>query len=217
MPIRRMLFAAAILSSLPLASPDAAILIDARKQGEPLRMVVDNDQQRALITTAAGESLIDLRRGEVYVRGRSGVARKVRIEQPSQPDASAYRVEPWGPGPVVAGYSTVYHVISYGEDICAEMLVSGWMKEFVQPAVQALDLLEELSGMPRGSGCARIPFAVYAAAGWPIMAGKIDHLTFETKDIRFDYLPRPRELAIPAHYEDGGPDQVVLEALAPKP
>ena len=51
------------------------------------------------------------------------------------------------------------------------MLVSGWMKPFVAPVVQALDQLEALSGTPRGRGCERIPFSVYAAAragrSWP--------------------------------------------------
>ena len=97
------------------------------------------------------------------------------------------------------------------------MLVSGWMKPFMAPVVQALDLLEELSGTPRGRGCERIPFAVYAAHGWPIMAGKIDHFTFETRNVEFDYQPRERELALPAHYENGRPDRIVLEAFAPKP
>ena len=39
------------------------------------------------------------------------------------PASRLYRVEPWGPGPVVAGQSTVYQVITYGDQICAEMLV----------------------------------------------------------------------------------------------
>ncbi len=217
MPVRRMLLAAAALSILPQFSAEAAILIEARKAGEPFRMVVDNQRQRALVSTARGQSLIDLAAGEIYVRGPGGVARQVAIGQAPRPMSGLYRVEPWGPGPVVAGQSTVYHVISYGDQICAEMLVSGWMKPFVAPVVQALDRLEDLSGAPRGRGCERIPFAVYAAQGWPIMAGKIDHLTFETESVRFDYQPAARELALPVHYESKRPDQVVLQAFAPKP
>ena len=52
MPVHRMLLAAAVLSLLPQLSPAAAILIEARKDGERFRMVVDNEQQRALISTA---------------------------------------------------------------------------------------------------------------------------------------------------------------------
>ena len=91
------------------------------------------------------------------------------------------------------------------------------MKPFVAPAVQALDLLEEMSGTPRGRGCERIPFSSLRRAGWPIMAGKIDHLTFETRTLRFDYQPPARELALPAHFETTRPDQVVLQAFAPSP
>jgi hypothetical protein len=86
-------------------------------------------------------------------------------------------------------------VITYYEEICAEMLVSGWMQPFMAPVVQALDLLDDMPAPAQGSGCARIPFAVYAAAGWPMLAGKIDHLTFETTAIRFDYAPRAGELS----------------------
>ena len=215
--VRWMLLAAALLCGLPQLSAEAAILIEAQKYGEPFRMVIDDQQQRALISTARGESLVDLQQGQIYVRGPGSVARRVSIGRQPLPASRLYRVEPWGPGPVVAGQSTVYQVITYGDQICAEMLVSGWMKPFVAPVVQALDLLEEMSGTPRGRGCERIPFSVYAARGWPIMAGKIDHLTFETRTLRFDYQPPARELALPAHFETTRPDQVVLQAFAPKP
>ena len=87
-------------------------------------------------------------------------------------------------------------MITYHEEICAEMLVSGWMQPFMGPVVQALDLLDDMPA--QGSGCARIPFAVYAAAGWPMLAGKIDHLTFATTAISFDYAPLPGELSTAA-------------------
>jgi hypothetical protein len=112
---------------------------------------------------------------------------------------------------VIAGHATVYHVITYGEEICAEMLVSGWMQPFMAPVVQALDLLDGMPAPARASGCGRIPFAVYAAAGWPMLAGKIDHLTFETTAIRFDYAPQPDELAT----ADDGWLTVIREAIWP--
>ena len=107
-------------------------------------------------------------------------------------------VTPWGPGPVIAGHATVYHVITYHDEICAEMLVSGWTQPFIAPVVQALDLLDGMPAPAQGGGCERIPFAVYGAAGWPMLAGKIDHLTFETKVIRFDYTPGASELSTTA-------------------
>jgi hypothetical protein len=194
MASRWLLSLAALLILAPSAAADAAILIEARKQRDSLRMVVNAEQQRALIATPRGQSVIDLERNRIYVHGAAG-ARQL----PIQPDGAAalggYRVTPWGPGPVIAGHATVYHVITYYEEICAEMLVSGWMQPFMAPVVQALDLLDDLPAPAQGSGCARIPFAVYAAAGWPMLAGKIDHLTFETTAIRFDYAPLPGELS----------------------
>jgi hypothetical protein len=194
MSSRCLLALAALLILAPSTAADAAILIEARKQHEAVRMVIDAEQQRALIATPRGQSVIDLERNRIYVRGAAGAR-----QMPIRPDGAAalggYRVTPWGPGPVIAGHATVYHVITYYEDICAEMLVSGWMQPFMAPVVQALDLLDDMPTPAQASGCARIPFAVYAAAGWPMLAGKIDHLTFETKAIRFDYAPLPGELA----------------------
>ncbi len=179
------------LTLLPSTIADAAVLIEARQQRNALRMVVDVEQQRALIATPRGESVIDLARNRIYVGGAAG-SKELPIRPGDAAALGGYRVTPWGPGPVVAGHATVYHVITYNDEICAEMLVSGWMQPFMAPVVQALDLLDSMPA--QGSGCARIPFAVYAAAGWPMLAGKIDHLTFETTAIRFDYAPQPGEL-----------------------
>jgi hypothetical protein len=188
----RLLSLAALLVLAPSTLADAAILIEARMQHEPLRLVIDAEQERALIVTTRGRSVIDLENGRIYVQGEAGGATRMAIA-PGEGALGAYRVTPWGPGPVIAGHATVYHVITYRDEICAEMLVSGWMTPFIAPLVQSLDALE---GTPaQGVGCAQIPFAVYAAAGWPMMAGKIDHLTFETTAIRFDYEPRPGELS----------------------
>jgi hypothetical protein len=182
---------AVVLTLAPSTLAEAAVLIEARKQHDVLRMVIDVEQQRALIATSRGRSVIDLARNRIYVGGAGATPMPVRPGGP--PALGAYRVTPWGPGPVVAGHATVYHVITYNEEICAEMLVSGWMQPGMAPVVQALDLLDDMPA--QGSGCARIPFAVYAAAGWPMLAGKIDHLTFETSGIRFNYAPLRGELA----------------------
>jgi hypothetical protein len=184
-----------LLAALLILAPsvaDAAILIEARSQRDALRMVVDAEQQRALIATPRGQSVIDLARHRIYLGGTAS-ARYMPLRPDGATALGAYRVTPWGPGPVIAGHATVYHVITHNDEICAEMLVSGWMQPFMAPVVQALDLLDEMPG--QGNRCARIPFAVYAAAGWPMLAGKIDHLTFETGAIRFDYTPLPGELA----------------------
>jgi hypothetical protein len=192
MSSRWLLTLAVLLTLAPSTIADAAVLIEARRQRDALRMVIDVEQQRALIATPRGQSVIDLARNRISVGGAAS-SRQMPIRPGGAAAPGAYRVMPWGPGPVVAGHATVYHVITYDDEICAEMLVSGWMQPFMAPVVQALDLLDDMPA--RGGGCARIPFAVYAAAGWPMLAGKIDHLTFETTAIRFDYAPQPGELA----------------------
>jgi hypothetical protein len=194
MPSRRLLWLAALLILAPSAMAEAAILIDARKQGDVLRLVIDADQRRALIVTPRGQSVVDLERDRIYVRQGAGGSRQIPIERGAA-SLGAYRVTPWGPGPVIAGHATVYHVITYRDEICAEMLVSGWMQPFMAPVVQALDVLDGVPAPAQGGGCGRIPFAVYGVAGWPMLAGKIDHLTFETKSIRFDYAPQRAELS----------------------
>jgi hypothetical protein len=194
MPPCRLPLLAALLIFVPSTLSEAAILIEARKEREAVRMVIDAGQQRALIVTPRGRSVIDLETGRIYgAGGAAGQLPGARGEA-----QGVYRVTPWGPGPVIAGHATVYHVITYGDEICAEMLVSGWMQPFLAPVVQALDVLEGVPAPAQASGCGRIPFSVYAAAGWPMLAGKIDHLTFETRAIQFDYEPLPGELATAA-------------------
>jgi hypothetical protein len=209
MPTRRLPLLAALLIFAPSSLAEAAILIEARRERESLRMVVDTEQQRALIATPRGQSVIDLERGRIYVQGAGG-ARQLPAP-PGGDSLGGYRVTPWGPGPVIAGHATVYHVITYRDEICAEMLVSGWMRPFMTPVVQALDALDDMPAPIRTGGCERIPFAVYAAAGWPMLAGKIDHLTFETRAIRFDYEPTPGELAT----TDDGWLSAIREAIWP--
>jgi hypothetical protein len=209
MPSCRLPLLAALLIFVPSTLSEAAILIEARKEREALRMVIDATRQRAMIVTPRGRSVIDLETGRIFAQSADGAARQLPIAQGEAP--GAYRVTPWGPGPVIAGHATVYHVITYGDDICAEMLVSGWMQPFMAPVVLALDALAGMGAPARGSGCARIPFRVYAAAGWPMLAGKIDHLTFETRAVRFDYDPLPGELTT----ADDGWLTVIREAIWP--
>jgi hypothetical protein len=206
----RLLSLAALLILVPSTLAEAAILIEARKERESLRMVIDAGQQRAMIATARGRSVIDLESGRIHAQGAGGAVRELPIARDEA--LGGYRVTPWGPGPVIAGHATVYHVITHGDEICAEMLVSGWMEPFMAPVVQALDALDGMAGPAAAGGCARIPFSVYAAAGWPMLAGKIDHLTFETRTIRFDYEPTPDELSTA---EDGWLTEI-REAVWPR-
>ena len=143
MPSCRLPLLAALLIFVPSTLAEAAILIEARKEREALRMVIDAGQQRAMIVTARGRSVIDLESGQ-HLRAERRRRRAAAADRGGGA-LGAYRVTPWGPGPVIAGHATVYHVITYGDEICAEMLVSGWMQPFMAPVVQALDALD---GMP---------------------------------------------------------------------
>ncbi len=120
-------------------------------------------------------------------------------------------MERFGPGPVLAGFVTSYYVLFVGEQVCAELMAASWMVPFVDPAIQALAILDALR--PAGDDpCQHLPLVTYAAAGWPMIAGKIDHPTIETSRISFDYQPSPGELALPASFEEG--DARNLRALA---
>lgn len=88
------------------------------------------------------------------------------------------------------------------ERVCAEMMLSAWMLPFVDPAVRAIGLLQQLGVAEAEDPCAAIPFATYAAAGWPLLAGKADRPTFTTTAIAFDYQPAEAELAPPATFTE---------------
>jgi hypothetical protein len=188
------------------ASGQAAALIEARIHGAPVRLVADRAANRVLLEAGSARALFDLAGGSVYV-GEGRAVRRVHARYRPGHAELPYRIERFGPGPVIAGYVATYHVLFIDEQVCAELMTVGWMTPFVDPALRALALLEALTPAS-GDPCDKIPFATYAAAGWPLIAGKIDHPTIETSRIAFDYQPRPNELAPPASFEEGD-----LEAL----
>ena len=196
--------------ALPQAAP-AAVLIEAQKAGQPVRLVVDRGRQRVLLRSGQTETLVDLAAGLIYLRaGQGAPARAHAYFRPGYQPPAPYRAELFGPGPMVAGNVSTYYVLYDQERVCAEAMLSGWMRPFVDPAVRALALLEQLGGPPGEDACAAIPFTTYAAAGWPLMSGKADHPTFVTGTIRFDYEPAPGELAPPPAFRE-----VTIEDLAP--
>jgi hypothetical protein len=183
--------------ALPQAAP-AAVLIEAQKAGQPVRLVVDRGRQRVLLRSGQTETLVDLAAGLIYLRaGQGAPARAHAYFRPGHQPPAPYRAELFGPGPMVAGNVSTYYVLYDQERVCAELMLSGWMRPFVDPAVRALALLEQLGGPPEGDACAAIPFTTYAAAGWPLLAGKIDRPSFVTARIAFDYRPASDELVPP--------------------
>ena len=203
MRLSRLLVAAVclLIAAVP-SGTRAAVLIEARSEGgEALRMVVDRSQQRVQLSAGKAWALFDLAAGEVYLREGNGITRHAHAYyRPGHDEPPPYRVEPFGPGPLLAGHGSRYYVLFAEETVCAEMMLSAWMKPFVEPAVQALALLEPPP--EPGDPCGRIPFTTYAAAGWPLLTGKIDHPTFETTAIRFDYEPAAGELTPPTAVEE---------------
>ena len=86
--------------------------------------------------------------------------------------------------------------------ICAETMRSAWVLPFLDPAIRAIALIQQtLDGAPTDP-CAAIPFATYAAGGWPLIAGKADRPTLVTNAIAFDYEASPAELTPPAAFVD---------------
>jgi hypothetical protein len=213
-PATDRLLGLAVLAAAWLACAQAsaaAVLIEAQKAGQTLALVVDRSQQRVLLRSGTTETLVDLAAGLIYVRAGNGAASRAHAYfRPGYAEPAPYRVELFGPGPMVAGNVSTYYVLYAEQQVCAEAMLSGWMRPFVDPAVRALALLEALGGPPAGDACVALPFTTYAAAGWPLMSGKVDRPTFVTKAIRFDYEPAPGELAPPAAFRD-----VPVEELAP--
>jgi hypothetical protein len=196
--VRLWLVLCALLASP--ASGQAAALIEARIHGAPVRLVADRATDRVLLEAGAMRALFDLAGGSVYV-GEGGAVRRVHARYRPGYGEPPYRIERFGPGPMIAGFVTTYHVLFIGEQVCAELMTAGWMTPFVDPAIRALAILEALG--PASDPCEKIPFTTYAATGWPLIAGKIDHPTIETGTIAFDYQPKPDELAPPASFEEG--------------
>jgi hypothetical protein len=183
------------------ASGQAAALIEARINGAPVRLVADRAANHVLLEAGAVRALFDLAGGSVYV-GEGGATRRIHARYRPGYGELPYRIERFGPGPVIAGYVTTYHVLFVGEQVCAELMTAGWTTPFVDPAIRALAMLEALE--PAGDDpCQKIPFTTYATTGWPLIAGKIDHPTIETTRIAFDYRPQPDELAPPAAFTEG--------------
>jgi hypothetical protein len=186
---------------LPLTA-SAAVLIEGREDGLELRVVADRQQGRVLIQKGDERTLVDLATGDVYLGLEKGAPERVHAYfRPGYHEGAPYRLERFGPGPVVSGHASTYHVLFAGERVCAEILSSAWMRPFLDPAVQALDLLDAIKRPQAGAGadaCGDIPVTTLAAAGWPLLSGKIDRPTFRTDAIRFDYEPAPGELALPS-------------------
>ena len=178
----------------------AATLIEMSTAGEPVNSAVDRPQQRVLIKSADRRTWFDLNGGLVYHREGNGPTQRAHARyRPGHDPSEPYRIERFGPGPSVAGQASTYEVLFVDDRICAEMMLSAWMRPFLDPAIRSIALVQQMLA-PRSDPCAEIPFATYAAAGWPLIAGKSDRPTVETRTIAFDYEAAPGELTPPGAF-----------------
>lgn len=186
------LFCLAGLACLAIGEARAGMLVEARFNGNQLRVETGTDRNLVLIDVAGTRHLVDVRRQHVY-RMDGGPAGPI---QPALIDDAVrqlpYALQQWSAGPQVAGHASTYHVLQVGEAICGEVLASAWMTPFIEPITRSLELLQRIEPALRPverDGCGAIPFAVYARNGWPLMAGWVDEATFLTQTVRFDHYP----------------------------
>jgi hypothetical protein len=92
------------------------------------------------------------------------------------------------------------------------MMLAEWMLPFLDPAIRAIASIRQLPDGRAADACAAIPLAAYAAAGWPLLAGKADRPTLATRTIAFDYAAGPGELTPPAAFVEV-PIEALREAL----
>jgi hypothetical protein len=183
---------------LPLAAARGAVLIEMTVGAEPLRVVIDRPGQRVLFAAGNRRTWFDLGGGMVYHREGDAPARRAHARyRPGHDEPPPYRIERFGPGPIVAGQVSAYHVVFLADRICAEMVLSEWMRPFVDPAIRAMALIQQLRGIRHDDPCTDIPLATYAAPGWPLLAGKSDRPTLATSSIAFDSAATPEELTPP--------------------
>lgn len=185
-------------ASLTTAPVAGALLIEGVFTGKALRIVVDAETSEAEVTLGDMRHFLDLDAGRAHRIEADGTLHAAALSAREAPPKA--EIQPWGPGPAIAGHPSVYHVMRLGEEICGELLISPWMKSFVDPAVKALSMLERIEGeggikqTGLDGACGDLPFSSYATAGWPLMAGSIDRPIFKTEAISFNYTPSGDEL-----------------------
>jgi hypothetical protein len=207
--MRLTLLALSWLLLLAPAATQAAVLIEMSVGDRPLRVVIDRPKQRVLVADGERRTWFDLNAGLVYHRGGGGSAQRAHARyRPGHDRPPPYRIERFGPGAIVAGQASTYQVLFVDERICAEMMLAAWMRPFVDPAIRAMASIQPFPDRREDDACAGIPLATYAAAGWPLLAGKADRPTLATRTIAFDYAPGPDELTPPTAFVE-----VSIEAL----
>lgn len=176
---------AATLLLTGLAGPAmAGTLVELRIEGVPLRLASGVDPDRIEARLDGRDYLVDPALGAVS--GADG--RPMALEAPDERTVGLlYGLEPWGGRRLsIAGERPSYLVLTLGETTCGEVLAATWTRPLIGRLVRAVELLQRLDHriQPKARGrCGAVPFAAYAAKGWPLMAGWSDRAIVETSRI----------------------------------
>lgn len=189
--------AAALATLLSIASPAAAgILVEAKLEGVPVRLELahpgEPGETTVLATVAGAGFRIDLVRAAVLRTDGRSPPTPARPAAPAEPRPGRFRVTPLGGGAMVAGHGGTWQIVVEDERVCGEVLAASWMLRFLEPAIRALELLQQVepSLAPRARhGCSPIGFRTWTSGGWPLLAGGRDEPVFSTETLRFDHRP----------------------------
>ena len=202
--IRRLLLATLgfCLLALPVS---AGVLVKGRLEGVPVTLELGPDRDLVLITIKGQRRLVDLAQRQVYLFDGD---RPRRISAGLYDDGASslpYDLRRWSNGPPIAGHASSYNVLQVGDLICAEVLASGWMREFTEPLIRSVGYLQGIDDRfrpHRRGACGAIPFSAYATNGWPLMAGWKEGTAFVTETIRFDHKVDAALMVRPRNYID---------------
>jgi len=190
--MRRWLIACGLAGLLGASAGHAGILVEGRLNERLLRIEFGSDADRIRVAVDGVAHLVDVGRRKVYRfdgerwRPLDGGA---DIGDGSFP---AFVLDDWSGGPPVAGHGSRFNVLRRGAAVCGEVLASPWMRPFMAPAVEAMDILIQALRDLRpevGGDCGTPPFSALAANGWPLVIGWRETGYFATDAIRFDHQP----------------------------
>ncbi|MCS6780053.1 MAG: hypothetical protein NZ555_10170 [Geminicoccaceae bacterium] len=199
--IRSLLWTLVLL--LAAAPARAAVLIEARLEGVPLRIEAALPGEPALagvlVTVAGRTRLVDPEAGTVALLGADGTPDAPKPVRAADAPVGALMLAPLGGGAMAAGHVGMYHLLTEDGRICGEVLAAAWMGRYLSGLVRAVALVQmvEPALAPRARhGCSPLAFPRWAEVGWPLLAGGRDDAVFRTERIRFDH-PLPAALAPP--------------------
>ena len=169
----------------------AGILWKTTIRGEKLQFELGENPDRVLVATGDERFLVDLKRSAIYQRSGQNWQKLELAPASNQVLRHPIHMRRWGPGPVIAGHRTTFHILQLDELICAEVLVSIWMRSFLEPFAKSLTLLQRilpnLSPSTDDSQCGALPLEIILRKGWPLMIGRLNGIMLKTEKLDFDH------------------------------